>query len=340
LATREFEERLAWIHQSNDNNVLDLYINNLNKKLSIIDSMAARLVSGKVKQQFLAFASLHDGGVKISSVLTQKLSQYYETKSRLFMEAVAKTNRAFWEKQRQLDNTAAEKQGKHIRDSLERTSRLFAEELKVNLKSVYGQLGYDTSIAPRIPNNKVYKINITATGWYNIDRFVMDVTVGRTTGSYTDPGTGKTATIKYQPVSFQINKPEQYDEVYVYLLPNKLNSFMRLRQVKGQYLERLNELLQYKLVCIAYKNGEPFYYSRRAIEPKSYWGIELSAITQTELTRQLNREGGAQLQSDVQKEMEYFRFCQNDVKRQKQNAALNELMMKVLPIIYHCILAA
>ena len=337
LATREFEERLRSIFQSDDNNVLDLYINNLDKKLSVIDSMAARLVSGTVKQQFLAFAARHDGQVKISSTLTQKLRQYYETKTRIFMEAVAKTNQEFWEKQAQLDNIAAEKQGKHVRDSVERTSSLFAEELKVNLKSVYGQLGYDTSITPRVPNNKVYKVEIIATGWYNIDRFVMEVTAARTTGNYTDPGTGKTATIKYQPVSFQINKPEQYDEIYVYLLPDKFNSFMRLTQVNGQYAEKLNELLTYKLACIAYKNGQAFYYSQPAIEAKVYSGIELSPITQTELTRRLNREGGARLQSDIQKEVEFMRFYQNDVKRQKHNAALNELTMMVFPIIYHCI---
>ncbi|AEV97191.1 hypothetical protein A4D02_17510 [Niastella koreensis] len=339
LATRQFEERLAYIHQSNDNSVLDLYINNLDKNLSAIDFMAAQLVSGKLKKQFLAFTARHDGQVKISSALGQKLRQYYETKSRLFMEAVAKTNREFWEQQAKLDELAAEKKGAHEKESRERTSRVYAEELKVNLKSVYGQLGYDTSITPRMPNSKVYKIDIIITGWYNVDRFVKDVTASRTTGSYTDPETGKTATIKYQPVSFQINKPEQYDTLYVYLLPDKLNSFIRIPQVNGQYLGKLNELLQYKLVCIAYKNGEPFYYSRPAIEAKSYWGIELSAVTQPELTRLLNQEGGAQLQTDVKKEMEYFRFCQNDLKRQKRNAFIQELWYRVYPMIYHCAVA-
>ncbi|MBO9203717.1 MULTISPECIES: hypothetical protein [Niastella] len=336
LATREFEERLRYIYKTDDNKVLDLYVNNLDKKLSDIDSMVTRLITGTLKQQFLVFAARHDGKVKISSILTQKLRQYYETKTSIFMEAVAKTNREFWNKQMQMDSLINERQVKHQKESQERTSRLFKEELDLNLKNVYHQLGYDTGFTPRIPTNKVYKVAIRETGWYNIDRFVNEETATRTSGNYTDPKTGKTATIKYQPVSFLVNKQEQFDTLFVYLLPDKLSSFMRLTQVNGRYAENLNEQIKYKLVCIACKGGRMFYYLLSGIEPKVYTEIELVEISQNELTRVLNREGSAQQESDVQKELAFFRFYNNDVKRQKRNAELEELRWRMFPIIYHC----
>ena len=91
---------------------------------------------------------------------------------------------------------------------------------------------------------------ITTTSWYNIDKEVTEATLNRTTLNYVDSSGGKTATIKYESVSFQINKPEQYDDLYVYLIPDKLNSFMRLTPVNGRYTEKLNELIKYKLVCV------------------------------------------------------------------------------------------
>ncbi|MEJ0083219.1 MAG: hypothetical protein WDM78_20230 [Puia sp.] len=61
ISTREFEERISWIHRSGNNDIPDLYINNLDKDLSYIDSLAAGKMAGEkmdaIKAQFLLFAS-------------------------------------------------------------------------------------------------------------------------------------------------------------------------------------------------------------------------------------------------------------------------------------------
>ncbi len=132
-----------------------------------------------------------------------------------------------------MDKIATDKQTQHRDDSLKRNIRLFTEELNVNLRSAYSQLGYDTSAYTRMPEANVYKMEITAVGWYNVDRYVVESTITRTTLNYRDSTTNKAATIKYQPVSIQIKKPEQYDGVDVYLLPDKLNSFIRLPKWMG-----------------------------------------------------------------------------------------------------------
>jgi hypothetical protein len=220
---------------------------------------------------------------------------------------------------------------------LDNNTRRYEEELALNLKSAYKQLGYDTSGTPRLPANNVYSAQITTTGWYNIDRYVTEATTDRTTLNYTDSSRGKTATIKYEAVSFQLNKPEQYDDLYVYLLPDKLNSFMRLTPVNGQYAEKLNELITYKLVCVGYKGVRVFFYSLPAIEPKAYTNIELSEISTSELNRLLNQEKNRNPGAGIQKELVYYQFNKNDKERQKNNANRKLLKHKISLVIFECL---
>lgn len=49
LATKEFEERLSYIFQTCDNSILELYINNIDKRLSTIDSMVVEELCGNTE---------------------------------------------------------------------------------------------------------------------------------------------------------------------------------------------------------------------------------------------------------------------------------------------------
>jgi hypothetical protein len=166
---------------------------------------------------------------------------------------------------------------------------------------------------------------------------VTESTSNRTTLNYVDSSSGKTATIKYEAASFQINKPEQYDDLYVYLLPDKLNSFMRLTPVNGQYTEKLNELIKYKLICVGYKGERAFYYSAPAVEPKAYTNIELTEISTSELNQILNQEKNRNHGSEVQKELVYYNFYKKDKIRQQDNANRKQLKQKISLVIFGCL---
>jgi hypothetical protein len=337
LATREFEERLHWIHIIGDPAILDLYVNNLDKSLSFIDSLAASRwhAGNEAYNIFLSFASRHDGKVKNGSARFQELKSYYENKSKAFTEAIAKTQNEFWNKQAQSDNDADNRKSEHETDSANRMQQNFAEEFNLNLKEAYRQLGYDTSIKPG-GNRNVYKVDVTSTGWCNVDRYVYASTVNRTTLNYTDTGTGKKAVINYLPFSIQVDQWNEYDQLYVYLLPDKLNSFMRLDGGNGKYSEKLDELIKYDLVCIAYKGEQAYYYSEKVIQSKEYTGIKLSTISKDELILKLNSAGGLAQVSDIQKENDFFQFEVVDKKRQKHNMALQELTDKIRELIFPC----
>ena len=128
------------------------------------------------------------------------------------------------------------RQSENINDSINRVAQNFNEEYELNVKEAYRQLGLDTNIRQQISQN-VYRATITNTGWNNVDKYVLEATTTRTMLDFTDTRTGKKAVIKYLPVSFQISEWNSYDQLYVYLIPDKLTSFMRLTGSGGNYSE-------------------------------------------------------------------------------------------------------
>jgi cytochrome c2 len=61
LATKEFEERLQYIFQTCDDDILDLYVNNLGKRLSAIDSMVIEKLCGDFPKSTEPLTSSLDG---------------------------------------------------------------------------------------------------------------------------------------------------------------------------------------------------------------------------------------------------------------------------------------
>lgn len=174
VATREFEERLKWIHNESDPALLDLYLDNLDKPLYYIDSMAAlRWHPGTAASTggvFETFAARRDGKIKTSSVQFELLKRYYENKTKAFTEAIAKTQNEFWENQAEIDNDASGRKTEHRIDSLNRIDDNFKQEFDLNLKEAYRQLGYDTSVPKMTPLPITnYSMTITSAGWYNVD---------------------------------------------------------------------------------------------------------------------------------------------------------------------------
>jgi hypothetical protein len=339
LATREFEERLRYIHASQTPEVLDIYVRNLDKNLWEIDLMAANAFVGELanpqkKSIFSDFAARRDGKVNNGSTQFQKLKDYYSQKSKAFADAIAKTQAEFWNRQNILDAEAWQKKYSHDEDSMRRVAQNFSEEFTMNVKEAYRQLGYP-DITPRTAR-QVYTAEVNATGWWNVDKLVLESTLTRTTLDYTDPSTGKKAVIRYEPVSFQVENAEEYDRLYVYLLPDKLSSFMKLTEQNGVFTEKLNELMSYKMVAIGYKDEQAYFFSQGEIRPGSYPSMTLNQITNDGLDLQLNRFGRSNQPQGLIEEKDFLRFEIKDQKRQQQNIELQRLTEKTRQLIFPC----
>jgi len=324
LATREFEQRMTYIHMAGPK-ILDLYVQNLDKNLSTIDSMTAAspYISGQLKGEiFPSFARRRDGKVPLGIQQLQKLNIYYIQKTQAFATAVARTQKEFWDHEALLDKKYTD----HTIDSIERTSRNFQQELDINFREACRQLGY--TIAPARPTPSVYQVKLPATGWFNLDKYVRTATEGRTTLNVTDPQTGKKTVIQYLPASFHPARWKDYDRLYVYLLPDRLSSYMRLTSANGSYPEKLNVLLSYDLVCIGYKGGQAFFYSKPKVQAGDH-SFGLQPIDSATLDIQLKKWGNQSQSAGLLRENAFDRWRQQDRPRLQRNERLRDLRDKM-----------
>lgn len=332
IATREFEERLRWMHrQSSGGRLLDFYVHNMDKELWEVDQMAAKTFSGDMKKRLLLFAARKDGKVKSSVSQLNNLRKYYLQKSKEYAAAITKAREIFRNKQAELNQEAATTRGLHSLDTMKRNTELFLQELNLNLKEAYRQLGYDT-LPQRVPPQAVYQVRVVTTGWWNVDRYVAESVNNRTTLDYTDSATGKKAVIRYLPVSFQVDSADSYDRIVVYLLPDQFNSYMQVDGSKGVFTGKLNELLQYDVVCIGYRGENMFLFSAEDVASKDYTHISLKPGELGQVKKKAAVEG-------LQREAAFLLFDVRDEQRQKKNRDRELFMSKIIPVIFPCVLA-
>jgi ribosomal protein S18 len=339
LSTKEFEERLSAIHKTCEERILDMYINNLDKNLCTIDSLVALTDFGYdsfLPSQFKKFAARGDGKVKNGDQNVELLKKYYQEKSKIYTEAITKTRNEFWKKQRELDQEATEKNGQHTIQDYKRISDNYAVELETNLKEAFRQLG----VTPTIPPPATYGVTITSVGWKNIDRFniiqaVATSVLTRTNLNFIDSATGKKAVINYNPVNVRVNNYKNYDRVLVYLLPDEFNSFMRVKNKSEVFEEKVTNLMTYKLVCIAYKGEESFYYSQDNVKPGSF-NVSLIRTTNADIQDNVNKFGKMNQVKAMNDELKYEAFKKQEEKRQTQLVRLKELTDKTRAVIFPC----
>lgn len=334
LATREFEARMPYIHETHNDNILDLYVNNVDKRMSYIDSLAAEQLSGDLKTTFFSFAARGDGKVAGKSGIAEKLREFYDRKTKLYTEEVKKADSLFWLTQSNKDSIAAKKTEIHSTFNTERIKQNLREEYTLNLKEACRQVGDKDSI-PKF-DKQWYVVLCTGTGWENIDAAVYASTATHTTLDYVAQN-GKHAIIKYLPFSVQIVDYKKYDKLFVYLLPNKLNSFIRLDDTLGQFKDNLDELMKYKMACIAYKGDQAYFYCMKLMQPKNYAGIKLSLISDEKLNKKLSKLCNRRQSNDMTQELHYLQFEAEDIIRHKKIKNIAELANKTAEFLFPCI---
>jgi len=81
IATKEFEQRIQALHKANKGEeLLQLYVHNLGKDLSLSDSLVARAAQADLKAQFQAFAKEKLTNIKDADIYQKRLSDFYQSK--------------------------------------------------------------------------------------------------------------------------------------------------------------------------------------------------------------------------------------------------------------------
>lgn len=353
LATEEFEERMSYIHQSCNNAVLEVYVNNLDKPLYYCDSLAYQLSRDP---KFLEFLALRQGNVEGPQANLLLLQEFYNRQSDIFSEVGVRTREAFFRKHAELDQKAFIRQLQQQDKEAQIRITQFNEEFAYNLDEAYRQMGYPRRIAVSPPSTNTASITmvtsqtiysmyrnrnirgvvavINTVGWKNIDRKVLESVTNGTTLNYTDPS-GKSAQIVYQDIQINIKDHSVYDQLMVYLVPSQLSAYLRLEGLNGNYTRGLNELLTYDLVVIGYRKKEIHMHIEQQAKPKRY-DLNLNRISLTDAFGQLNKINNFKASFDIRTAIDYAGFIAEENERKDYLRMVEAMRKELWPVVYPC----
>ena len=364
LATTEFEARMPWIHQSCNQRVLDLYVNNLTLGLSEIDELVIPLVGGEVQQAFNVFSKKGHGRVKQSSRAAKKLSRYYDKKRKAYAKALAMTEQQYWRDQQKQDlehmnNTRESKWRAH-----ENKTEVYQKELEKNLQKVYRKLNYTKpepastsasntfanldgeaaeedstetfSLATRYispPPRATYQVRVVRMGWCNIDRAIAQTTMATKNRQNLTIINGNTSLeIAYNKWTGKVNNHQDFGRIYVYNLPKTFNSYVKLPGRGGQYHYKLNADVNYTTMVLAWTKTDLFFAEQ--VAEAGTQEFELKAISKAEFDQKIKNSRASV--NDLGNELEFIRSSQKHETRIRQNIKRKALRRRVEPVIFPC----
>lgn len=336
LATKEFERRMTFIHRTCDEGILACYTKNIDKPLYYCDSLAMGKSSGSQKDQFSQFYAEKLGKPANPKQITQKLLALVAKKQRELDAAYNRTTREWFRKQQKADLMANEKHNAQDKKDNLRMAKNFADELNMNLNKVYADIGNKRPVFSPTMQNNFNTFPLQSTGWKNVDAYTYEATLAQTSMEYTDPNTGKKATLTYKKIQVSVQNASQFDLLETYLIPTGTTSFIRMKKEKGVFNESLNSLLRYNLVSVGYKGKEVFVYTQKQIEATDI-SIRLVSSTKGEVSRFVSENATNYTAENFIGELNFLSFKQSDMERQADKQEHLALREALTPIVYPCL---
>jgi hypothetical protein len=336
LATKAFEERLQVIFSTCNPGIFDLYVKNLDRDLCELDEAAAGM-AGDRKDKFIEFAKRKDGGIRVSDKEQKRLQDYFRRKQKIYDQAVKAAKEKLYKEENTKAEAAQNKRNEHDEERFEKTEKILMEEINKNLDEAYRQLGYkEIKTRIKVVNSPVYlSAEITSPGWKNVDQYVMESTIARTTLDYTDPKTGKKAVIEYKEASVEIPERAKYDRILCYLLPQKLSSFQLMKDKGNIFAENLNMTFKYSLILVAYKGEQAYYWEQPDLQPQKYTAA-MKEIDAGALMGRINSRYHFAGTADIVKDIDHQLFEQKEMVRMDKIKKREEITSRLQKIVFPC----
>ena len=323
LATREFEKRMQAIHQTCNEKILDLYVQNLSKPISEIDQQILKMGY----PEFETFAAEQLGAVNPNNPHLKNLQKFYGKAISEMRTELQNNRKILAQKQQKWDDEIFAERIKASTREFKRSSESLNEEYNYNLKNVYRQLGKTIGV-------QVYGTS----NIYNIDKYVMDATVSRKTTTFVDPITKKTAIITYNNFSLEVENLEKYKQLYVYAFPHNFNSYQRLTGKNGKFEYPLNDDLRYDIAVVGISDEGFSYFQFKNINEGNKGKIKLKEISETKLNasiEQLNQSRSWK-PMDIKDELDWLILENKNYKEQKLRQQQAKFRQDMKAIIFPC----
>lgn len=323
LATQDFEDRMKLIHQTCDKKVFEVYVKNLNEPLWKLDERVVKMGY----MEFQSFADQRIGKVKLNDAHQKNLASFYEEAVKTIREKGKQELETALKKERQWDNELQDEQNKEVLRKGLRESANLNEEYGFNLRNVYKQLGVTAGFQMHGGGTIV-----------NIDKYVWDATVARQSTLITDPVTGKTAQITYEPLAMEVKESERYDKLFIYLFSKEIDSYQRLDFKEGKLNYNLNGDMNYSAALVGMNEQGYFYHQINELKAEDLGILALERISEKEFDKRINilnnhrTDKPMSLKDELQwlfKEQANYKVLQ----KRRENAAFRA---QIRPTIYSC----
>jgi mono/diheme cytochrome c family protein len=333
LATKEFEERLQVIFGTCNQDLFNLYVQNLNSNLYELDSLAAFVYGGQSKEKFIEFYKRHDGGVDITDDQNDKLQKYLREKKSIYDEAIRIAMNKLYSDEADETYKASKNRAEYNTKLNATQANLLFEEIETNLDEAYRQLGKQRSKVQ--VSSSFQSAVISNSGWHNVDRYVIESTVSRSTLNYTDTTTGKVARIEYATTKVKVKGYENYDKLVCYLLTDKLSSFQFMKDSAQMFTERLNQTFANSIIVVGYKGDKTFYKDEKYVKAQEYL-FNLEEIESETLVRRINARYDFTGTQNVMKDIDFNLVERKETIRMKKIESRENLRSRIFSIVYPC----
>lgn len=323
LATQDFEDRMKVIHGTCDKKVLEVYVSNLNTPLWKLDERVVKMGYA----QFQQFADQKVGMIRIDDAHQKNLNAFYEKAVETIREKGKQELEAALKKERQWDKEMErEREKEQLRKGMRESANL-EEEYGFNLANVGKQLG------------KTLGFQIHGGGTViNIDAYVREATVNRQSTVITDPETGKTAQITYEPMSIEVKNAEKYGRLYLYLFSKEINSYQRLDFRNGKLEYNLNGDMNYRAAIVGMNENGYFYHQVNELKAGDLGAISLNQISEKEFEQEITglNNNRSTKPMDLKDELKWLFKEKANYEVQKKRRANAAFRREIEPTVYKC----
>jgi len=310
ISTKEFENRLQTIFKTCRNDIIEIYIQNLDKNLWELDSMAASA---------LIENDLYDASIE--QELYDDFIMYYKQ---------GLTNVKDFELYANLLKTHYEKRLSQVRAELENKKAIAMEALQAeNEKTQKIIEDYQKLLQKREKYRmEAYGFTWNETGWINVDKGI------------------EPKDWDYQKLEIIVENGKKYERIHTYVVFTSIKSLYKLNTFDSE-LFFVGNGQQDKIpmtkdvsaiaISIAYQGEVPFFALQEFMPGKEEsLNLSLKESSNTEIKSIIKQYDNYATENRIENELAYMKFFADERKRQEKIQAEKEFMKRLYFKAYPC----
>jgi len=341
LATRDFERRMPEIHKTCNNDVLELYVQNLDKPISTIDQK----VSEMGYPQFEVFAKENIGKVDTKNPHYAGLKAFYD-KSVSALKADAKRNIEDEQaRQKAWKEFIAKERQKEVARSMQRISANIVDDANFNRKNTIAQIRKSNGFTIRRGSfgSRTARLNCDAPRRYlaAIQKVAVNAEEGSTAPILVAPTSfSKTIIIAPEYNEFKVKVPnaDKYIKLYAYVFAHSVNSYQRISGNDGTFTCRLNANNLHDIGIVGVTEDGYEYFQKMTVKDGDLGEVKMKIVSERKLEASINQLNNKRIRRpmDISQELNWLKAERKNYKVDKDVQDMKAFRESIKIVIFPC----